>query len=143
MTFTRTATGTFTVASWSESLVADIDGAGRTAGGTYHPDRGLTRAEVGHTYRGDVEGTGLLTYLIAHKAGAAPVLGFERFEGSIAGHDGTCVFRHVGTQYRTTVSAQVEVVPGMGTGGLEGLTGEAVLEIAGDGYRLTLSYAIE
>lgn len=135
MTFTRTATSTFTVASWSEIIVADVDEEGIT--------RGLTRAEVGHTYRGDVDGTGLLTYLTAHAAGAGPLLGFERFEGSIAGHDGTCVFRHVGTQDRTTVSAHVEVVPGMGTGGLEGLTGEAELEIAGDGYRLTLSYAID
>ena len=41
------------------------------------------------------------------------------------------------------MSTHVEVVPGMGTGGLEGLRGEAELKIAGhsdDGYELVLSY---
>jgi hypothetical protein len=46
---------------------------------------------------------------------------------------------------RGSVSARIEVVPGMGTGGLEGLVGEAELAIAGhseDGFDLVLSYDI-
>jgi len=69
----------------------------------------------------------------------------ERFEGSIGGHEGTCVFRHVGNQDKGSVSSHVEVVPGMGTGGLENLRGEGHLTIAGhsdDGYELVLSYDI-
>jgi hypothetical protein len=61
----------------------------------------------------------------------------------VGGQDGTCVFRHVGSQDAGAVSAHLEVVPGLGTGGLEGLRGEADLEIAGhsdDGYALVLSY---
>ena len=107
---------------------------------------GLTRAEVGYTYRGDVEGSSTLTYLIAYKADAAPVLGLEQFTGSVGGHEGTCVFRHTGTQDAGSVSAQLEVVPGMGTGGLEGLRGEAELRIAGhsdDGYELVLRYDLD
>jgi hypothetical protein len=40
-------------------------------------------------------------------------------------------------------TSRLEVVPGMGTGGLEGLRGEAELRIAGHsdhGYELVLSY---
>lgn len=69
----------------------------------------------------------------------------ERFEGSIGGHEGTCVFQHIGSQDQGSVSARIEVVPGMSTGGLESLRGEADLSIGGhsdDGYELVLSYDI-
>lgn len=146
MTYSHSATTRFDVASWSESLVTDIDGEGITSGDNYYPNRGVTRAEVGYTYTGDVEGTSTVAYLIAYKADAAPVVGLERFEGSIGGHEGSCVFRHVGEQDKGSVSARVEVVPGMGTGGLETLRGEAELSIAGhsdDGYPLVLSYDVD
>jgi Protein of unknown function (DUF3224) len=143
MSYPHTATCKFKVASWSEAAYADIDGEGTTVGEAYYPKRGLTRAEVSYAYSGEVEGTGTLVYLIAYKADAAPVLGLERFTGSIGGHEGSCVFRHVGSQDAGSVSARIEVVPGMGTGGLETLVGEAELAISGhseDGYELVLAY---
>lgn len=143
MTYSKQATCRFDVSSWNETLVVDIDGTETTAGEAYYPDRGFTRTETVYTYRGDVEGTGTSAGLIAYHAGAAPILGLERFEGSIGGHDGSCVFRHVGVQDKGSVTDHLEVVPGMGTGGLEGLRGEADLVIGGhsdDGYELVLSY---
>jgi hypothetical protein len=145
MSYSHTATSKFQVASWSESAYADIDGEGTTVGDMYYPKRGLSKAEVSYSYSGDIQGTGTLVYLIAYKADAAPVLGLERFTGSIGGREGSCVFRHVGSQDAGSVSARLEVVPGMGTGGLEGLVGEAELAIAGhsdDGYDLVLAYDI-
>ena len=59
------------------------------------------------------------------------------------GNEGTCVFVQTGTQDAGSVTTRLEVVPGMGTGGLEGLRGEGELRIAGhsdDGYELVLSY---
>lgn len=146
MPYTHSASSRFEVASWSEDLVTDIDGEGITAGDSYYPHRGVTRTEVSYTYSGDIEGTSTLVYLIAYKADAAPVLGLERFEGSIGGHEGSCVFQHLGEQDKGSVSARIEVVPGMGTGGLENLRGVAELSIAGhsdDGYPLVLSYDID
>ncbi len=144
MSYAHEAISRFDVTSWSEQVYVDIDpGEGTTAGETYYPRRGLTRAEVGYTYRGDLEGSSTLTYLIAYKADAAPVLGLEQFTGSVGGQEGTCVLRHTGTQDAGSVSARLEVVPGMGTGGLEGLRGEAELTIAGhsdDGYEIVLRY---
>jgi hypothetical protein len=55
------------------------------------------------------------------------------------------VFQHIGSQDQGSVSGHVEVVPGMGTGGLESLRGEADLSIAGhsdDGYEIELRYDI-
>ncbi|HZD72784.1 MAG TPA: DUF3224 domain-containing protein [Actinomycetota bacterium] len=146
MSYAHTATCKFQVASWSESTYVDIDGEGTTAGGTYYPKRGLSRAEVSSSYTGELEGTSTLVYLIAYKAGAAPVFGLERFTGSIGGREGSCVFRHVGSQDAGSVSARLEVVPGMGTGELAGLAGEAELTVAGhsdDDYDLVLSYDIQ
>jgi Protein of unknown function (DUF3224) len=145
MTYTHKATCRFTVASWKESVYVDIDGEGTTSGEMYYPKRGLTHAEVGYAYTGGLEGTSTLAYLIAYKADAAPVLGLEQFSGSVDGHEGTCVFQHIGNQDAGSVSAHLEVVPGMGTGGLENLRGEAELLIAGhgnDGFELALSYDI-
>ena len=142
MSYAHTATCKFQVASWSEAPYVDIDGEGTTVGDMYYPKRGLSKAEVSYAYAGEVQGTGTLVYLIAYKADAAPVLGLERFTGSIGGHQGSCVFRHVGSQDAGSVSGRLEVVPGMGTGELATLVGEAELAIAGhsdDGYELVLS----
>lgn len=145
MSYSHQANATFQVTSWKESVITDIDGEGTTMGDLYVPRRGVTRATVGYAYRGDIEGTSTVTYLIGYHEGAAPVLGFERFEGSVGGHEGSCVFRQVGSQDSGSVSCRVEVVTAMGTGGLETLRGEADLRIAGhsdDGYDLSLSYEL-
>ena len=143
MSYGQKASSTFTVSSWSEEVYADIDGEGTTAGETYYPTRGLSRAAVGYTYSGDIEGTSTLVYLMGYRDGDDLVIGLERFEGSIGGQEGSCVLRHEAVHDSTAVRGTVSVVPGMGTGGLERLSGEADLEIAGhsdDGYELVLSY---
>ncbi|MEY8042697.1 DUF3224 domain-containing protein [Saccharopolyspora cebuensis] len=143
MSFAKKATGRFSVTSWTEQVVTDIDGEGQERGGVRYPTRGITRAEVSYTYSGAIEGTSTLTYLITYRPGGAPVLGFEHFEGSIDGRTGSCVLRHTGTQDETGVFEHVEVVPGLGTGELAELRGEADLAVVGhseDGYELVLSY---
>lgn len=145
MTYSHEATCRFNVVSWTENLVTDIDGEGTKAGDAYYPNRGVTQTEVSFAYKGDIEGTSKSVGLIAYKQDAAPVLSLERFEGSIGGHEGSCVFQHIGNQDKGSVSSHVEVVPGMGTGGLENLRGEANLTLAGpseDGWEFVLSYDI-
>ncbi|NUR07189.1 MAG: DUF3224 domain-containing protein [Nocardioidaceae bacterium] len=146
MTYAKKATGRFDVTAWQEETFVDVDGSGTTAGDAYYPDRGLSRAQVAYRYTGDLEGTSTAVLLIAYKADAAPVLGLEQFTGSVDGHEGSCVFRQVGEQDKGSVSTRLEVVPGLGTGGLEHLRGEAELRIAGhsdDGYELVLSYDLD
>ena len=53
------------------------------------------------------------------------------------------MLQHVGDHDAEAVRATLTIVEGMGTGGLEGMTGEATIELAGhsdDGYDITLSY---
>ena len=146
MDYSKSTTGRFDVASWTEQAYVDIDGEGTTAGDMYYPTRGLSHAQVGYTYRGDVEGSSTLAYLIAYRPDGAPIFGMERFTGSIDGHEGSCVFLHTGTQDAGSVRARLEVLPGMGTGGLERLRGAATVEIAGhsdDGYLIELAYDLD
>ena len=143
MSYAHKASCRFDVASWTEETYVDVDGEGTKAGEAYYPNRGLSHARVGYRYTGDIEGSSVLSYLIAYKPDGGPVLGLEQFTGSIDGHEGSCVFQHVGGQDAGSVWARLEVLPGLGTGGLEGLRGEADLRIAGhsdDGYELVLSY---
>lgn len=147
MTYSKKATCRFDVASWKEQVHVDIDeGEGTTSGDMYYPKRGLTVTDVEYTYRGEIEGSSTQRGLIAYKPDAAPVLSLEYFTGSVDGQEGTCVFMQTGSQDAGSVSTHLEVVPGMGTGGLQGLRGEAELRIAGhsdDGYELVLSYDLD
>ena len=144
MTYSKKAAGRFTVASWKEDVFADIDGRGATTeGGAYYPERGLSHAAVSYTYSGQISGTSELAYLIVYRPDGAPVAGYERFVGSIDGHEGSCVFEHRGAHDATSVTARVTVVPGLGTGALANLRGEADVAIAGhgeDGYEFVLHY---
>ncbi len=143
MSRSHTAAGTFTVKSWDEKVIVDIDGEGTEINGVTYPKRGFSRADTTYAYSGGIEGTGTVAYLISYVPGFAPTSGFERFEGSIDGHDGSLVFQHLGDHDEQAVRATLTIVEGMGTGGLEGMKGEATVELAGhsdDGYDITLSY---
>lgn len=133
----------FTVESWTETVRSDIDGTTTTINGVDYPERGLSRADVTYRYTGDLEGTSVLTYLIAYRPGGGPTLGFERFEGTLHGRSGSFVLQHVGEQDEQGVRSRTTVVEAMGTGELAGLTGEAKLAIEGhsdEGYELVLRY---
>lgn len=143
MTRTHQTSGKFNVASWDEKVIVDIDGAATEINGVAYPKRGFSRADTSYTYTGDIEGAGIVAYLISYSPGFAPVSGFERFEGSIDGHDGSLVFQHVGDHDAEAVRATLHIVEGLGTGGLEAMKGEATIELAGhsdDGYDITLTY---
>ena len=145
MGYAHTATCRFNVASWEESVVVDIDGEaeGARAGTAYYPRRGFSQASVAYTYTGDIEGTSTVGYLIAYRPGDAPTFGMEQVTGAVNGQEGSFVLLHTGKHDAEGVYEHLEIVPGMGTGGLEGITGEAELKLVGhsdDGYELVLHY---
>ncbi|TNC42522.1 DUF3224 domain-containing protein [Mumia zhuanghuii] len=145
MTYDKKAETLFTVAGWEESVLEDIDGTGNERNGAYYPDRGVTRATVRYAYSGDIEGEGVVHYLMTYKSGDAPVVALERFTGSIGGAEGSCVLLHRGSHQAEQVADAVEVVEGMGTGALETLRGEATISLGGhsdDGYGFTLHYTL-
>lgn len=146
-TRTHSVTATFQVISWNEEKIYTTDDRTVEISGVTYPARGFSRADVAYSYQGDVTGTGTLAYLLTYIEGAdAPTAGFEAFEGSIDGHEGSLVLRHNGFHNATGVHETVEIVEGLGTGGLAAMRGHAEIDLAGhsdDGYPITFHYTME
>lgn len=120
-----TITATFDLDSWEEETFDDAPGAR------------LFLIRVGKTYRGDVAGTSRTTLASAISTASDADAGYggvERMEVSVAGRGtGTFVLRHAAIASSAGASMEVLIVPGTGTGELEGITGSAHIDVAEDG----------
>lgn len=128
------AAPTFKLKSWDETPFSEI------------PDGpNLTRVSVTKSFSGDIEGEGTLEYLMAYRDdGSASFIGLERVIGRLGGRSGSFVLQHTGMYEGGTASATWVVVPGSGTGELEGLRGEGGFASAhADEYLMTLDYHFE
>ena len=104
----------FTVDDWNERPALEADGTTK-----------VTQATVAKTYTGGVEGSSTTEWLMAYADdGTATFVGIERIVGSIGGDDGSVVLQHVGRFAAGAAVAELNVVPGTGTGALEHVTGD-------------------
>jgi Protein of unknown function (DUF3224) len=105
----------------------------------------LVRIHVEEDFSGDIEGSGVAEFLqTAPSESEASFVGVERVIGSIGGHAGTFVLQDAGTLKDGTVSGSWFVVPGSGTGALQGLRGEGGFTAAlGQNADITLDYWFE
>ena len=91
----------------------------------------LTQASCRQVYRGDIEGTSVLEYLMVYEdGGAASFVGMERIEGTVAGRSGSFALQHIGTFREGKARMTLEIVEGAGTGALAGLRGSGTFESA-------------
>jgi len=124
------ASATFQVTNWDEK--------------PYHEGEGepkLTRATVTKTFTGDLEGEGVVEYLMVHQAaGTAAFVGMERVTGKLGERAGTFVLEHRGTYLDGTARAVCRIVPGSGTGELVGLKGEGGFAARGREAPFALDY---
>src|SRR5689334_3655614 len=82
-----TLKATFTIDSWDEQPIHEIDGAPK-----------LTRAVVAKTYEGDIEGTSTTEWLMAYAPDdTATFVGMERLSVTGGERTGSVVLQHVGT----------------------------------------------
>ncbi|EIE97695.1 DUF3224 domain-containing protein [Saccharomonospora glauca] len=127
------STNSYTVTSWDEHVVAGSDTGPHYA-----------HAHATSTYRGVIEGTASVDYLLyydeatAHGGQRAP--GYERVEGSVAGRSGTFVLRHDVAYTANGISDRFTVVPGSATGELAGLEGSGTAASANETVPYTFDY---
>ncbi len=108
------ATGTFEMNSWDEQPYSEIEGQAK-----------LTRASVTNIFHGDIEAESMLEYLMAYpNQDSANFVGLERMTGRIGDRSGSFVLQQSGIYAQGVVKATWFVVPGSGTGELQGLQGE-------------------
>jgi hypothetical protein len=128
---TTTGQTSFASKAWDEKSYAEMDG-----------ERKLTRTHAVFTYTGDIEGEGTVEYLMAYSPdGLGSFVGLERIVGCLGGRAGSFVVQHTGTFDPKSVTTQWQIVPGSGTGELEGLRGGGQVRLAGHGpYPLSFDY---
>ena len=96
------------------------------------------------TFEGDLQGRSRTQFTSAYDAdsGTGTYLAMESFEGTLHGRSGSFNFAHMASTDGTTRSHfQLVVVPGSGTGELEGISGTGDL-VVDDLHRITLDYEL-
>jgi uncharacterized protein DUF3224 len=129
----NTANARFAIKSWDEKPYSE---------GPDLPK--LTRATVGKTFTGEIEGEGTVEYLMMYRSdGSATFVGLERISGRIAGKTGTFVLQRTGVFEGGLAKESYFVISGSGTGGLQGLQGEGSSAVGhGMEHPFTLNYEL-
>lgn len=85
-----------------------------------------TRVTIRKRYSGVIEGTGIAEVLTVQGAAGGGYVASERIEGTLDGRQGTFVILHNGLADGDDLSSSGRIVPNSGTGGLSGISGEAM-----------------
>lgn len=125
------ATSTFSLKRWDENPYDEAGGAPK-----------LTRASVVYGFDGELAGEGRLEYLMAYLPDATALfVGFQRFVGRIGSREGSFIFKHGGRFANGVASDTWSVMPGSGTGGLAGITGQVEFSASHqDRYEIIFEY---
>ena len=105
----------------------------------------LCRSHLTKTFRGDLAATSTVEMLSARSAsGGAGYVAIEVLSGTLEGRAGSFALLHAGTmEPGGDTWARWPIVPGSGTGELDGISGEARIDIAADGFHtLQLDYEL-
>ncbi len=128
------AAAAFTLASWDEKPYGETEGLPK-----------LTRVAATKSYHGEITGEGKVEYLMMYRDdGSATFTGLERVVGGIGSRSGSFVFQHSGTFAGGVARVALSVVPGSGTEGLRGLTGQGEFAVGHQPpYNMTLEYGFD
>jgi hypothetical protein len=128
----ETASGTFVLPTWEEDAFDQAPGAV------------LKRVRNTKDFSGGFAGSSASELLIVQaEGGGAAYVGLERASGDLGGHEGTFVLHHDATSWSGATTAIATIVPGSGTGELEGLTGRMEIQRHEDGsHTYVLEYEL-
>jgi hypothetical protein len=123
---------TFKIKEWQEEMISE-QGVGK-----------IVRAHVVKSYTGDLEGDGVVEYLMAYTAdGSTRFVGYETVTGSLKERAGSFVFEHTGTFDKGVVNSVWYVVDGSGAEALSGLSGTVSFSAGHqEEYRVVLNYEL-
>jgi hypothetical protein len=104
----------------------------------------LSRGTVKKTFHGELEGESVAELLMCQaEDGSAGYVAMERVTGRIGEMAGSFVIQHGGTHSEAGDEPFGTIVPGSGTGALEGIRGTAAFRHVGDSATLTLTYELD
>ena len=115
----KTANARFAIQTWDEKPYSEAEGLPK-----------LTRASVKKTFTGDLEGEGLVEYLMSYRSdGSATFVGLERVVGKLGGRTGSFVLQRTGVFEGGQAKESYAVIAGSATGELQGLRGEGTSSV--------------
>ena len=128
----HTAQGSFEVKT---APLAPDDATAATSIGRYSLDK---------TWRGDLQAASAGEMLGAGTpaTGTAGYVAIEQVTGKLHGKTGSFALQHFGTMQGGAFDMNVRVVPGSGTGDLEGIAGALTILIAGGTHSYTFEYTL-
>lgn len=99
-------------------------------------DSELTRVSATKEFVGDIEGSSVAELLMAGNNRGAGYVASEVFTGSVLGRRGSMIVQHWGLAEGTAAASSGHVIPGSGTGELEGIAGrvEYSQDLSGQHY---------
>jgi len=108
------------------------------------PAEGLSRMSINKTLSGELTGSTIGEMFSAGdpKKGHAGYVAIEVFTGTLAGKHGGFALQHSATMDESGLKMSVIVVPGSGTGQLEGIAGTFTIVIANGQHSYDLSYTL-
>lgn len=128
------AQATFKIESWDEETYGELAGGGK-----------LTRASVKQALSGDIEGDGAVEWLLCYRADeTADFVGLQSVAGKVGARSGSFVLQVNGSFDGGKAMGEWSVVPGSGTGELEGIRGRGGFSAPpGSEAAVTLEYDFE
>ena len=129
------ATATFKIEEWDEKPYAEMEDG-----------RKLTQASVRQALSGGIEGEAKVEWLMCYRSDqTADFVGLESIVGRIGDRSGSFVALHSAGSFDGTVArGELSIVPGSGTGELQGLRGNGEFTAPHGGEpSLTLDYELE
>jgi hypothetical protein len=100
---------------------------------------------VAKTFTGDLDGESHVEYLMMYRSdGTAAFVGLERVVGRLGGKSGSFVLQRTGVFEGGEAKESYTVVPGSGTGALQGLRGDGRSAVGhGMEHPFELSYEVD
>lgn len=106
--------GSFDISRWEPEPYA-VEGA----------EGELSRVSATKEFVGDIEGTSTAELLMAGNSRGAGYVASEVFTGTVQGRRGSVIVQHWGLAEGTAAASSGHIIPGSGTGELEGIAGRA------------------
>ena len=108
------------------------------------PAEGISRYSINKHLSGSLVGDtqGEMFSAGDPKSGHAGYVAIERVVGTLDGRKGSFVLQHLATMDANGPQMTVQIVPGSGTGELQGITGTLVITIAKGEHTYDLAYTL-
>jgi hypothetical protein len=106
-------------------------------------DAGIARLTIDKQYHGDLDAHSVGVMLATGSAkGSGGYVAIERVTGTLDGRSGSFALQHSGTMDNGSPTLIVTVIPGSGTGGMQGISGKMQIIIADGKHSYDFEYSL-